>query len=367
MKLRGRLAIWLTIVVALATIFFVVPFVSDSSWSDMVDEWVEEYNEAVEAAQADDDDDEGHGDDLPAGRMTVMLDDEAGEYAGIETLTLMKSSYFPEVKAQARVIDVANLLAARADYNQARAAVNVTSVAESSAKTELSRLTKLSQGTGSVATKNVSYAEANWREAKAKLQGAQFQLKDVKDQVRQAWGERISAWVVGSDSKPLERLISRQDSLILVTLPVEQSLSSDVSFIRVARNGIRRDARKAYFVAPAMSANQVIQGETYYFRTATGKLRSGMRLDAWLAETDEPLIGVVIPDEAVVWYAGQAWAYVELEEGKYQRRSLKGSINTQGGMFVQQGMTQGETLVLTGSQMLLSEEFRWQIQDEDDD
>ena len=368
MKLRGRLALWLAIVVALAAILFVVPLASDSSWLGVIDEWVEEYNEAVADAQADDDDDEGHDDtDLPVGNMIVMLDDEAQDYAGIETRTLIASSYFPEVQAQARVMDVAALLDARADYNQARAALNVATVAESSAQQELNRLTKLSQGAGSVATKNVNYAAANWRDATAKLQGRQFQLKDVKDQVRQAWGETISAWVIGSDSKPLERLVSRQDSLILVTLPVERTLPAELSFIRIARNGIRHDARKAYFVAPAVSANQIIPGETYYFRTTTGKLRSGMRLDVWLPETTEPLAGVVIPDTAVVWYVGQAWAYVELDEGKYQRRSLKSGINAPGGVFVQQGIEHGETLVLTGSQMLLSEEFRWQIQDEDDD
>jgi len=335
----------------------------------MIDEWVEEYNEAVEEAQADDDDDERHDDDddSPAGNMIVMLDDEAEAYAGIETRTLLASSYFPDVKAQAKVINVAELLAIRADYNQARSTLNVAKVAEVSAKQELSRLTELSQGAGSIATKKVNYAEATWREAKAKLQGLQFQVADVKAQARQAWGETVSAWVVGSDSKQLNRLVSRQDSLLLVTLPAGATLAADVSFIRVAREDSRNNARIAYFVSPAVNADQLIQGETYYFRIATGKLRSGMRLAAWLPETSEPLSGVFIPDEAVVWYAGQAWAYVELEEGKYQRRSLRDSLKTGSGLFSQQDIEQGENLVLTGSQMLLSEEFRWQIQDEDDD
>ncbi len=369
MKLPRRLAIWLSIVVALAAIFFVVPAASDSSWLDMIDEWVEEYHEAVEEAQADDDDDESHDDDgdSPAGSMTVLLDDDAEDYAGIETQTLTATPYFPEVKAQAKVIDIAELLAVRAEYNQARAALNVVAVAESSAKQELDRLTKLSQGAGSIATKNVNYAEASWREVKAQLQGLQLQLADVKAQARQAWGETVSAWIIGSDSKQLNRLISRQDSLLLVTLPATHVLPADISFIRVARNGQRDNARKAYFVSPAANIDQLTQGETYYFRTASGKLRSGMRLDAWMPETTEPLTGVFIPDEAVVWYAGQAWAYVEIDEGKYQRRSLRDSLKAASGLFVQKGIEQGEALVLTGSQMLLSEEFRWQIQDEDDD
>lgn len=368
MKLRGRLTLWLSIVVALAAIFFVVPAASDSSWMEVIQEWIEEYNEAVEEAQADDDDDErDDDDDLPAGSMIVVLDDEAEDYAGIETLNLIETAFFPEVKAQANVVDIRELLAVRANFNQARAALNVAKVAESSAKQELTRLKKLSQGGGSVATKNVNYAEASWREEKAKLQGLQFQLNDVKDQAKQAWGETVSSWVTSDDSKQLQRLISQQDSLLLVSLPAEQSLAANVSFIRISRDGKRQNARKAYFVSSAINSEHLIQGETYYFRTATGKLRSGMRIDAWIPKADEALMGLYIPDEAVVWYAGQAWTYIELEEGKYQRRSLKGGLNTGNGIFVQQAINADEKLVISGSQMLLSEEFRWQIHDEDDD
>jgi hypothetical protein len=366
MKLRGKLTVYLSILLALAVTFLIVPAASDSSWTEIIEEWVEEYNEAVEEAQAGDDDDD-HDDDLTAGSMIVVLDDEAEGYAGIETQTLTETLFFPEEKAQAKVVDVGELLAIRADFNQAQASLNVANVTESSAKQEYSRLKKLSQGAGSVATKNVNYAEASWREKKAKLQGLQFQLRDVKDQARQAWGETVSAWVIGRNSKQLERLISQQDSLLLVSLSAEQTLPEDVSVIRISRDGKRQDARKAYFISPAMSSEQLIQGETYYFRTATGELRSGMRVDVWMSKTTDALTGIFIPDEALVWYAGQAWTYIELEKGKYQRRSLKDNINTEGGIFVQQGIEKGELLVLTGSQMLLSEEFRWQIQDEDDD
>jgi hypothetical protein len=368
MKLRGKFTVYLSALLGLAAIFLVVPAASDSSWIKIIEEWVEEYNEAVEEAQADDDDDENeHGDDLPAGNMLVVLDDEAESYAGIETQTLTETLFFPEIKAQAKIVDVRELLAVRAEFNQARAALNVAKVAESSAKQELSRLEKLSQGAGSVAAKNVNYAEASWREARAKLQGLQFQLNDVKDQARQRWGETISSWVIDTSSKSLERLISQQDSLLLVSLPTEQTLPADVNVIRISRDGKRQEARKAYFVSAAMNSEQQIQGETYYFRTATGKLRSGMRVDVWISKTNEALTGVFIPDEALIWYAGQAWAYIELEEGKYQRRSLREHIDSEGGIFVQQGIDKGDALVMTGSQMLLSQEFRWQIQDEDDD
>ena len=213
----------------------------------------------------------------------------------------------------------------------------------------------------------MNYAEAAWSETKAKAQGFEIKLLDVVEKANQSWGKTIANWALDSKSTQLERLLAYQDSLILVTLSVEQSLPEETSFIYVARDGLRQDARKAYFVAPAMNTDQRIPGETYYFRTATGKLRSGMRVDVWVPETSEPINGVFIPEEAIVWYAGQAWTYIKLDEGRFQRRSLKHSLKAEGGLLVQQDIDVGETLVMTGSQMLLSEEFKWQIQDEDDD
>lgn len=366
MKLRGKVIFWLSLIVALLIFWFVIPAETKSAWLASLDGMVDEYAEAVDRVQQDDDDDLEQDDDelVAAGNMTVALDDEAEAYSGIETVVLSASHFFPEVKAQARVVDLRELLQFRSQHNQALAALNVAKVAEKSAAQELARLKK---SVGSVAAKNINYAEANWRDAKAKLQGLQFQLQDVRDQARQSWGETVAGWVIESNSKQFERLLSRQDSLLLVTLPIDQPLPAEVSFIRIARDSDREDARKAYLVAPALIADHAIQGETYYFRTATGKLRSGMRLDAWIPKGNEPLSGVFIADEAIVWYAGQPWAYVELEDGLYQRRSLRDSMTAVGGVFVQTAINEGETLVLEGAQMLLSEEFRWQIHDEDDD
>lgn len=372
MKLRGKLTFWLSVLIVLAATFFIVPAVSGASWIDMVSEWLDEYHEAVEKAQEDDDDDDDDDEAaLPIGDRMVVLDDETNEYAGIETLRLEQNSYFPEKKAQARVVDVRALLELRSQYQQALAALNVAKVAERSTAQELARLKKLSKGTGSVATKNVNYAEADWREARAKLQGFEFQLQDVKAKTKQTWGETIAAWVLDNNSTQLNRFLTHKDSLLLVSLTVDQFLPEDITIIQLARDGNRQHARKAYIVAPAMnptiSAATPIQGETYYFKTATGKLRAGMRVDVWVPETNEPIKGLFIPEHAVVWYAGQAWTYIEVDEGKYQRHSLKDSLKVEGGLFVQQGLKSGDNVVLTGSQMLLSEEFKWQIQDEDDD
>jgi len=364
MRLRGKIGVWITLLLVVTAILFVIPAASNSTLLDHVERWFDDYSEAVDSVQVDN---ESPADTttVTVGKMMVRIDDEIGHYAGVETVTLVETSFFPESKALATVVDLRPMLALQARHNQALAALNVANVTERAVAAELARLKMLAKGTGSVATKNVNYAEADLRVAKATLQGLSFDLQAIHDEVLQTWGDVIASWILTEDSTEWQRLLSRQDSLLLVTLPIDLSLATEVSFIRIARDGSRQQARKAYFVSPALATDQVIQGETYFFKTASGKLRTGMRLDAWLPQGEKPLNGVFIADEAMVWNDGQAWAYVKLEDDLYQRRSLLSGLTVVGGIFMTDEFSAGETLVMRGAQMLLSEEFKWQIEGDD--
>lgn len=365
MRLRGKIRVWVTALLALAVILFVIPVASNSTLLKQVESWLNGSSEEVDSAQGDGGESSTDVATVIAGKMMVRIEDEIGDYAGIETATLVETNFSPESKALATVVDIRPLLALRTQHHQASAALNVANVTERAAAAELARLNMLAKSAGSVATKNVNYADASWREAKAKLQGFNFDLQAIDDEALQTWGVVIASWILTEDSKEWQRLLSRQDSLLLVTLPMDLSLAAQVNYIQIARDGSRQQARKADFVSPALATEQVIQGETYYFKTATDQLRTGMRLDAWLPHGSEPLNGVFIPEQAMVWNDGQAWAYVKLEDDLYQRRSLLSGLAAAGGVFMTDEIHSGDILVMRGAQMLLSEEFRWQIEGDD--
>lgn len=365
MALGGRFSLWFVVLLVLAAILFVVPAALNSSWSNLVDGWMDHYSEAVEEAQGDDDD--ADDDEIePAGDKMVRVNDEVADYVGIETITLATSHFSPRFKALATVVSLKPLLEVRSEYKKALAALNVAKVTVQSALQELRRLKSLANA-GSVATKKVNYAQVSWREENAKLQGYQFELDAIRDDAIQTWGQEISDWVLAKESQQWQRLLSRQDSLLLVTLPIDISLPELVSYIQISRKGGNKQARKAYFVSPGLTMAQDVQGETYFFKMASGKLRSGMRLDAWISEGEKPLEGVFVSDKAIVWHEGQPWAYLQLEDDLYQRVALQGGLKAATGVFMTDDVVAGNELVMQGAQMLLSEEFRWQILDEDDD
>lgn len=121
------------------------------------------------------------------------------------------------------MVDIRPLVAIKARYNQAISALNVAKVTERSAAQELKRLNTLAEAVGSVAAKKVNYARSVWREANAALQGLEFEVQAVKDDAIQSWGVEITAWMLAEDPEQWQRLLARQDSLLLVVLPAHAS------------------------------------------------------------------------------------------------------------------------------------------------
>jgi len=363
MILRGKFGFYLLIIMVVLSLVLIAPALSQSSLGEIIEDWMADYNEAVEIAQDDDDDDDDD-DGGPLDAMMVRVDDDISDYAGIELLKLSATQFSPESKAMAKVLGLQALLKLRNHYFQTLSEANVATVVENSRVMELKRLKSLARST---AAKNINLAQAALDEARAESRLLKANVQAAKDEINHLWGQEVAAWLLEKNSKAWQRLLTYKDSLLLVTLPVGVFLPDDVSIIRVARNGKQQSARKAYLVSPARISEQNSQGETYFFKTAGANLREGMRLEAWFSLGKTPVSGVFIPDSAMVWNEGQAWAYIQVDEDLYQRRSLQTGIATEGGVIIESGIQAAEQLVIQGAQMLLSEEFRWQILDEDDD
>ena len=81
-----------------------------------------------------------------------------------------------------------------------------------------------------------------------------------------------------------------------------------------------------------------------------------------------PVSGVIVPAGAVVWHAGKAWAYVkdDDEEDSFARFEVSTSDEMEGGWFNAAGFDDDE-VVVSGAQLLLSEELKYQIRNENED
>ena len=316
----------------------------------------------------DDDDDNGISSvSIIDGQVAVHINEEIQKQANIQTVRLETSEHRNEIRAYARVLDIQPLIdwwsryrAIQTERRNAEAAVQIS-------RQEFERLKLLRSEASNISERQLQQARLQWTNDQSSLDATQHKLKDIRIQLIQGWGNLLADKLMG-DEKFSARLFERTSVLLLVILEGNAELPDNTNTILINEQGRDRTlAQEAYFLSPASFPDNQIHGRTYLFHTSTSSLRAGIYLDAWIPSGNEITTGVYIPPEAVIWYADKPWVYIKSGEDKFLRRDLEEYTITRSGWFVKQGYRDGELVVLRGAQMLLSEEFRWSIPDEDDD
>jgi len=219
---------------------------------------------------------------------------------------------------------------------------------------------------GATSKHSLQVQQAQWQTDKALLDASGVQGKAIIDEARLNWGKKLTEWALSADADQLSGFLSGKKTLLHITLPVNKQLASEIQSIEVEASGNRSAATKAELISAAPQTDASVQGESYFFQTDGRRIRTGMRVAAWIPEQGENQSGVVIPKSALIWYMDQAFVYIKTAKEQFSRRAIDHYSATAGGYFVGSGLSAGEQLVVTGGQMLLSEEFRRQIPDEDD-
>lgn len=302
---------------------------------------------------------------IVAGRPVLRLTEDEQRYSGIETHTLALETYVPEQKAYGKVLDIQPLLDLRSEYEAAWSDKEISEAELMASSKEYERLRTLHDRGEVIAEKQVNDAEALWRADEARLESARTRLRNTRDKTIQQWGGVISAMALDDDAGSLDRLITQEEVLLLVTLPADQQLPDETQTVYVDRGSDRARARPAILVSQAAVTDVARQGESYIFRSSGDRLRNGMRMDVWIPQSDDSIRGINLPKDAIVWYAGAPWAYVQIDAEHFTRRKVPARSEREQGWFVQDEFSAGEQVVVSGGQMLLSEEFRWQIPEED--
>jgi hypothetical protein len=94
---------------------------------------------------------------------------------------------------------------------------------------------------------------------------------------------------------------------------------------------------------------------------AESEVLPGMNVLAFLP-SGKHVDGVTVPASAIVWWQDKAWAYRRLDPERFARADITTDLPVPGGGYVVAGLPDAVEIVTRGAQLLLSEEFRAQIQ-----
>ena len=119
---------------------------------------------------------------------------------------------------------------------------------------------------------------------------------------------------------------------------------------------------EATLIGPAAEADPLTRLPAYLYR-ARGRWRgavAGTPVSAMVPDGGKTE-GALVPDRAVVQWEGLAWVYLQREVGEYARVRVPTDRPAPGGWVAGPPLAAGDTVVVTGVQELLSEEFRARV------
>lgn len=302
------------------------------------------------------------------GAAMVTLSADTQRQSGITVSPLRAADYQSALSTLGSVVNLDSYIELRTRYLAARAEAGVVRASIVNSQQEYQRMLQLNRDNRNISDRAVAAAEAAWKADEAKLAAAETTAASIRDTIRQQWGETLAAWATQQPaSASLQRLLQYQDVLLQVTMPFDGPTPGKGSSITVDPAGANGKGVRAIFVSPSPQTDSAIQGKTYFYLAPADNLRTGMRVSAHLAQPGKAASGVIVPATAIVWYGGKSWVYQKQAGDRFIRRQVSTEREDGDGWFNTGGFKAGDEVVTSGAQLLLSEEFKYQIKNENED
>ena len=280
--------------------------------------------------------------------FVVHLDRQQQRLAGIQSRVLPPPRPMPSQPAWAYVLDPAPVIQQTAEYHQLRHSRGNALKEAQVLQDRYRRLHRLGNG---IKRRELEQAEVAWLEAENRSQTLAIQLAGMRQRILNRWGSALGQWMLEQSSR-LQQLADGR--ITLVRLVTDRPGPAQLIY----RN--RRIPLNYLSLLPG--ADPLLKQPAALF-WAEGWIPYGLRLQALTGKTID---AVAVPATAVIWYASGPWIYLQTGAETFQRHILE-NWQVSGDTWWVNPELGGHRIVVRGAQLLLAEEFRALVPEEDDD
>lgn len=318
----------------------------------------------------------------PDGTPLITLDAAARARNGITVLTLRPAPQPEEISAFGSVLDPEPLSAVMREAAQARAAQDAAAARLAASHADFKRDAALFKDHQNVSAATRETSEATFHADQAALAAADADFRAATANATQSFGAVLGPDLVNGGALGA-RLSDGEEFLVSVTLPPDSNAAAapaladhppaQAFFVVSATSGV--PSAPLRLISPAPRADPRSQGRTLFYAAPAGSgVVPGMTLAVFLPGRLRPA-GVVVPENAVVWWQGRAWIYLELSPDHFARYPIPTDQPAPGGGFIvewplpfpQLAKATDLRLIGLGASAVFSQEFRSHIQLGDDD
>ena len=195
--------------------------------------------------------------------------------------------------------------------------------------------------------------------------------KNLQQKVLSQWGNKFYVAITGkAKDKQLNPLLNGEARLVKITLPSSDSDNSvPEKIIFTPING--NSETEGVFLDKAPTIEPSILGQTFYYLISSPDIRIGSKLIGFYKENqnnNKQQNRYEVQSSSIVWSNGLPWVYIEEEPFLFVKKpvSLENEIKD-GWLVTSDALSTNDIIVSKGAQLLLSEEYKYQIKNENED
>ncbi len=301
------------------------------------------------------------------GLQVVQLNLATQKNSGISVQPLQAYDYHGNIKVLGSVISIQTLVDYNSQYQLLKSQLALAESVLPNHQLQYQRYKQLNDDDKNVSDKALQEAQLLVINDQTHIKTTQAQLKALNDTIVAQWGRPLATLVTQHPSPgPLHDLLMQKKVLVQVSFPLNFKAPEGNSSILITPIQDEITPIRADYVSQSIQTDISNIGKTYFYSAPADYLRVGMRVNVVPAQASSSLKGVLVPNQAIAWHGGMAWIYVKTKPDTFLRKPVASDIELDNGWF-DNSLTPGTEVVIRGAQLLLSEEFKFQIKNENDD
>ena len=326
-----------------------------------LDYFLDDESELIDNEMKIYDDDDDDDDDYEINRveyykdkLAIKLSDDEIKDAGIIVSKLTQDKITLEEEINAISIGYKNLLDVVSKYDGLDVQLSKSKINKTHNERIYLRLKSLYDEQGSIALKDLEEVEFKIESIKADMNSIQKDMDFLISEIKLEYGSILVDDVL-SERKIFTSLINNSSSLLII---------ENVNLTNKNRN-YKFNNEELIFLNP-YNGNSNLRGNVGIFLLQNIKISSNNKLTVFL-ENEDLIDGYFIPESALLYHGGKVWAYFRENNEIFYKEEITNFYNIDNNKVFSTNSLLNLNIVVSGAQILLAEEFRSQIMQEDDD
>jgi len=298
----------------------------------------------------------------------ITLPDSMIKNSGIKIHIISESRKPSLYSSYGYVVNLMSLINYKTNYLNLNFKINTLNIQLQEESKHFKKLQSLNDDNKNIADSVVREKEIEINNLRNNLNILKNNRNNLLQVVGQEWGQPFKDLLTNPKKSVLKNIFHSDTRLLKITITNDKIQKIFPSELMIFSPIQPNNKYKANFISKAPVRDLDIQGRSYFYLTSSNDLMLGSKINSYIETSkDSQIKKFHVPKSAIIWNDGKPWIYEEPSNNSFLRHPVFKLEEVDDGWVVQFENIPPRTIVTKGAQLLLSEEYKHLITNENED